>query len=78
MCSFGHFYGPPRGTDDGNSIKSDESWIPEESSGVEADSGASESHGSSSLCAENEKCAALGLNGACCPSEKGVMLECCL
>lgn len=32
---------------------------------------------SSSSCPANPKCAALGLFGECCPTEKGVTLECC-
>jgi hypothetical protein len=31
----------------------------------------------SSACSANEKCAKLGLIGACCPTNEGVMLGCC-
>ena len=31
----------------------------------------------SSACSANEKCAKLGLVGACCPTNNGVMLNCC-
>lgn len=31
----------------------------------------------SSACSANEKCAKLGLTGACCPTNDGVMLGCC-
>eukprot|EP00581_Thalassiosira_minuscula_P007632 CAMPEP_0183705804 /NCGR_PEP_ID=MMETSP0737-20130205/2822_1 /TAXON_ID=385413 /ORGANISM="Thalassiosira miniscula, Strain CCMP1093" /LENGTH=137 /DNA_ID=CAMNT_0025933059 /DNA_START=21 /DNA_END=434 /DNA_ORIENTATION=+ len=74
---FNHFYGPPKGSDD--DIKRDESWIPLDN--PKDDSGAvavaPKAHGSSGTCATNEKCAALGLTGNCCPTNKGTTLECC-
>jgi len=30
------------------------------------------------MCIDNAKCAALGLNGLCCPTEHGVTLDCCV
>ncbi|KAL7549719.1 hypothetical protein ACHAWF_012985 [Thalassiosira exigua] len=63
---FNHLYGPPKGKDDDNLIKEDESWIPAENP-----------EGSSAACSENEKCVKLDLLGDCCPTKKGVVLECC-
>mmetsp|Transcript_25164 Transcript_25164/g.40907 ORF Transcript_25164/g.40907 Transcript_25164/m.40907 type:complete len:123 (-) Transcript_25164:226-594(-) len=60
---FRHFYGPPKGTDDNDSIKQDHSWIPHPQS--------------SGSCANNDGCVALELIGECCPTNDGVMLGCC-
>jgi hypothetical protein len=72
--SFSHFYGPPKVDD--NSDKQDESWIPLDNSKYDAGE-APESHMSDAGCEMNKKCAKLELVGYCCPTNHGVMLECC-
>mmetsp|Transcript_26382 Transcript_26382/g.55601 ORF Transcript_26382/g.55601 Transcript_26382/m.55601 type:complete len:129 (+) Transcript_26382:284-670(+) len=65
---FNHFYGPSKSSEDDNSIKEEEDWVP-----VDSPSAAS----NNPLCNKNDKCAALGLEGVCCPTGDGVMLGCC-
>ena len=72
--SFSHFYGPPKVDD--NSVKQDKSWIPPDNIIHGADE-VPESDISAASCKVNKKCAKLELVGYCCPTEKGVMLECC-
>ena len=70
MDSFSHFYGPPKGSNDDDSIKRDTSWVSLDKS---------KSHLSSDNfeCSMNKKCDALELIGSCCPTNEGVVLGCC-
>ena len=83
--SFNHFYGPPRGgldKKDDNNIRSDEpKVVPHQSTVIDHDNDTTKdkkSGGSSDAqCSKHDKCAALGLTGLCCPTQKDTMLECC-
>ncbi|KAL3757308.1 hypothetical protein ACHAWU_008469 [Discostella pseudostelligera] len=79
---FTHLYGPPKATDEGGNTKQDISWVPigndVEDSSTTSDSDATNAAGSSAECSMNSKCASLGLTGMCCPTKKGVLLECCM
>ncbi len=75
---FTHLYGPPKVTDEGGSIKQDISWVPiGNDDEVSSTSGTTNAADSSAECSINNNCAELGLIGKCCPTNKGVMLECC-
>ena len=71
---FNHLYGPPKGSDDenNNNIKKD-SWIPEE---TPQKSFPTVNQGSKK-CSKHSSCAELNLGGNCCPTDEGIMLECC-
>jgi len=68
---FDHLYGPAKSGDENNNVKYDTSWIP-----VSEDmSDATSSEGGSKKCSEHANCSSL--QGNCCPTDEGVMLECC-
>lgn len=69
---FAHFYGPPKGGDDG--VKQDESWIP---TAKEERSSTSGAKAGAFTCSSNQRCSSLGLAGNCCPTDEGVTLGCC-
>lgn len=75
--SFDHLYGPSKGGDESSNIKHDTSWLPQvnEVSGSKGTSAESPTDGGSRECAKHKNCASLG--GNCCPSDDGIMLECC-
>ena len=83
--SFNHFYGPPRGgldkEDDNNIISDEPKVVPHQSTVIEHGNDTTKdkkSIGSSDAqCSKHDKCAALGLTGLCCPTQKDTMLECC-
>jgi len=79
ILSFNHFYGPPRGgldKEDDNNIISDEPSVPHQSTVIDHDNDTT-SGSSDAQCSKHDKCAALGLTGLCCPTQKDTMLECC-
>lgn len=65
--SFSHLYGPPKNNDSIQTNKKD-SWIPERIGG-------SSIKGDATKCSKHANCGSLG--GYCCPTDEGVMLECC-
>ncbi len=75
--SFNHLYGPAKSSDEGSGIKEDMPWVPIDNDEDSSNDGATESTESSAACAMNSKCSVLGLVGNCCPTKKGVFLECC-
>ena len=68
--SFNHFYGPPKGSEDDNKSKPEESWIPHPTG---------ETEDGIASCSKHSACVALELTGDCCPTsgKKGIMLDCC-
>ncbi|KAL3802572.1 hypothetical protein ACHAW5_011327 [Stephanodiscus triporus] len=71
---FSHFYGPPKV--DESSVKQDKSFSSLDNN-IRGGGEALESDISAAACEMNKKCSKLELVGYCCPTENGVMLECC-
>lgn len=67
---FNHLY-PTR---NGDTTKHAGSWTNDNSNSIPTVPAKDFSHGN---CAIHNKCAALGLTGLCCPTKKGLELECC-
>ena len=68
--SFSHLYGPPKSGDDSTNIQHDTSWIPESGS-----ANGELSNKGDRQCSKHASCGSLG--GNCCPSDEGIMLDCC-